>query len=73
MDLLSSKHIDDQDLTRSYNESKESNEIPIRRERRRISVFRNIYRQCRVQKRMEKNFCLYLANLYQNVKGYHGI
>lgn len=43
------------------------------RQRRRISVFRNVYHQCRIQKRKEKNLCLYLATLYQNVKGFHGL
>jgi hypothetical protein len=43
------------------------------RDRRRISVYKNIYNHCRVQKRKEKNYCLYLANLYHNVKGFHGI
>jgi hypothetical protein len=60
-------------MKQSLTPSDSENNTHIRRERRRVSVFRNIYRQCRVTKRMEKNFCLYLANLYQNVKGYHGI
>ena len=44
-----------------------------KRERRRISVLKNFYQQCRIQKRKGKDLCLYLANLYQNVKGFHGI
>jgi 5'-deoxynucleotidase YfbR-like HD superfamily hydrolase len=43
------------------------------RGKRRVSVFNNIYHQCRIQKRKEKNLCLYLANLYQNLKGFHGL
>ena len=43
------------------------------RQRRRISVLKNVYQQCRVQKRKGKDLCLYLANLYQNVKGFHGL
>jgi len=43
------------------------------RYRRRNSVFKNIYQQCRLQKRKEKNYCLQVANLYQNVKGFHGL
>ena len=43
------------------------------RYRRRNSVFKNIYQQCRLQKRKEKDYCLHVANLYQNVKGFHGL
>jgi hypothetical protein len=43
------------------------------RERRRLSVFKNIYQQCRIHKRKDKDMCMYLANLYQNVKGFHGL
>ena len=44
------------------------------RERRRNSVLKNVYTKCRGdQKRKSKDFCLYLANLYQNVKGFHGL
>ena len=43
------------------------------RNRRRISIFKNVYHNCRIQKRKEKTFCLYLANLYHNVKGFHGL
>lgn len=43
------------------------------RNRRRLSVFKNIYHQCRITKRREKDYCLQIANLYQNVKGFHGI
>ena len=50
-----------------------NNEMGFNRERRRLNVFKNIYSQCRVQKRKGKDLCLYLANLYQNVKGLHGI
>lgn len=53
--------------------SSDANSNHLSRDRRRISVFKNIYNQCRIQKRKEKNFCLYLANLYQNVKGFHGL
>jgi len=43
------------------------------RERRRLTIFKNIYHQCRIQKRKDRELCLYLANLYQNLKGFHGI
>ena len=43
------------------------------RSKRRVSVFNNVYHRCRIQKRKEKNLCLYLANLYQNLKGFHGL
>lgn len=43
------------------------------RTKRRVSVFNNVYQKCRIQKRREKNLCLYLANLYQNLKGFHGL
>ncbi|CAF0740548.1 unnamed protein product [Brachionus calyciflorus] len=43
------------------------------RDRRRLSVFKNVYQKCRIQKRKEKTLCLYLANLYHNVKGFHGL
>lgn len=51
-----------------------SNNYPSKyRSKRRISVFKNVYHQCRIQKRKERNLCLYLANLYQNLKGFHGL
>ena len=46
---------------------------PFNRERRRDAVFKNIYQRCRIQKRKEKDLCLYLAYLYQNVKGIHAL
>jgi hypothetical protein len=42
------------------------------RPKRRLGVFIDIYNRCRIQNRKEKEFCLYLANLYQSVKGIHG-
>jgi hypothetical protein len=45
----------------------------LKRDRRRISVFKNIYHQCRVENKKDKDYCLQIANLYQNVKGFHGI
>jgi hypothetical protein len=55
------------------NENNRSMDRPFSRERRRLSVFKNIYQKCRIQKRKDKDMCLYLANLYQNVKGFHGL
>lgn len=55
-------------------DSAESNvSITNERSKRRVSVFNNVYHRCRIQKRKEKNLCLYLANLYQNLKGFHGL
>ena len=54
-------------------EESSDNSKTFSRERRRLNVFKNIYQQCRIQKRKEKDLCLYLANLYQNVKGFHGL
>lgn len=57
-----------------HNDSQsENSDDHLTRNRRRLSVFKNIYHQCRIQKRKEKDFCLQIANLYQNVKGFHGI
>lgn len=57
------------------NDSAESSNVSMTNERskRRVSVFNNVYHRCRIQKRKEKNLCLYLANLYQNLKGFHGL
>lgn len=63
----------EQELDRQTDGVKSEGGDHLVRDRRRINVFKNIYNQCRIQKRKEKNFCLYLANLYQNVKGFHGI
>ena len=41
--------------------------------KRRLSVFNNVYLQCRIENKNGKEFCLYLANLYHNLKGFHGI
>lgn len=58
----------------NHEEAQEVNtDEQLSRNRRRLSVFKNIYHQCRIQKRKEKDYCLQIANLYQNVKGYHGI
>lgn len=51
----------------------EDPEQNLSRDRRRLSVFKDIYQRCRIQKRKEKTLCLYLANLYQNIKGFHGL
>ena len=65
------------DMYNMQNDNKDKNDThPVKvfsRERRRLSVFKNIYQQCRIQKRKGKDLCLYLANLYQNVKGFHGL
>jgi hypothetical protein len=55
------------------NNNYESNNRGFNRERRRLNVFKNIYQKCRVQKRKEKDVCLMLATMYQNVKGFHGL
>lgn len=57
------------DMLESKNDISKTND----RSKRRVSVFNNVYHQCRIQKRKEKNLCLYLANLYQNLKGFHGL
>lgn len=56
-----------------YEDNDNINDSINSRGKRRISVFNSIYQQCRIQKRREKNVCLYLANLYQNLKGFHGL
>jgi hypothetical protein len=75
-DLIKLNELDSAAISdlKSLNSSPEddSNEKHIR-QRRRISVLKNVYQQCRVQKRKGKDLCLYLANLYQNVKGFHGL
>ena len=56
-----------------YGDQHENNDHKLNRERRRISVFKKIYHQCRVENKRDKEYCLQMANLYQNVKGFHGI
>lgn len=64
--------IEKQQQEKNYNSDNDVDELN-QRGKRRVSVFNNIYHQCRIQKRKEKNLCLYLANLYQNLKGFHGL
>lgn len=54
-------------------QNKKLDEQNLSRDRRRLSVFKDVYQRCRIQKRKEKTLCLYLANLYQNLKGFHGL
>ncbi|RNA43738.1 hypothetical protein BpHYR1_022704 [Brachionus plicatilis] len=65
-------HFDYKNLDRNSLDQ-DLNENHLSRDRRRLSVFKNIYQRCRIQKRKEKTLCLYLANLYQNLKGFHGL
>ena len=50
--------------------NKKSNEMDMVRPKRRLNVFMGIYNKCRLEKNGDKDFCLYLANLYQSVKGF---
>jgi hypothetical protein len=63
----------EQELTAREQSTSEEHDQSFNRERRRLSVFKNIYNQCRITKRKDKDMCMYLANLYQNVKGFHGL
>jgi hypothetical protein len=62
------------DVSSKLNDFMSKNNInEFARERRRLTIFKNIYHQCRIQKRKDRELCLYLANLYQNLKGFHGL
>ena len=64
------EQLDDIFTVLKSNEMKRSNENG--RMKRRLNVFMNVYNKCRLEKGKEKDYCLYLANLYQTVKGFHG-
>lgn len=44
----------------------------LNRERRsRMNVLRTVFNEC-ISQGKQANYCLYLANLYQSAKGFHG-
>jgi hypothetical protein len=66
------QQLDDFITVLKENKIKKSNENENVRMKRRLNVFMNVYNKCRLEKGKEKDYCLYLANLYQTVKGFHG-
>jgi hypothetical protein len=65
-DILNASNHDNEKQKR-YN-----SDVWITKKRARTLVLNNVYNTC-IYRNYDPKTCLYLANLYHNVKGYHGI